>query len=86
LSANFVNKICNSIEPSIDNWQTGLSSESYMISPSIHRNNLDNKYMSRSTLIGHKHNQDDTLITTEMTDLAPILYSRLCTGLEHQGQ
>jgi hypothetical protein len=33
--------------------------------------------------IGHKHKQDDTIITKEKTVLAPILYGRLCTGLEH---
>ena len=62
----------------------GLSSESYMIAP-IMRNTrihvLTTHYIPRSTLIGHKRKQNN-LKSVEDTDLAPILYGRLCTGLE----
>ena len=52
-----------------------------MISPLICNNILNNKYISRSSLIGHKC-KSNNLKSVENTDLAPILYGRLCTGLE----
>ena len=42
---------------------------------------LTTHYIPRSTLIGHKHKQNN-LKSVENTDLAPILYGRLRTGLE----
>ena len=54
LDPTFVKDVCESLK---DHWLVGLSSESYMITPLICNNNLNTKYIPRSTLIGHKFNQ-----------------------------
>jgi hypothetical protein len=53
-----------------------------MINPLIRNSKLNTKCIPRSTLIGHKRKQND-LQSVKNTNLAPILYGRLLTGLEH---
>jgi hypothetical protein len=53
-----------------------------MITPLIRNNKLNTKYIPRSTLIGHKLKRN-YLQSVKNIDLAPIVYGRLCKGLEH---
>jgi hypothetical protein len=53
-----------------------------MLSPLVHNIKSTKSYIPRSTLIGHKRKRVD-LHTVKKTELAPILYGRLRTGLEH---
>jgi hypothetical protein len=77
LDPTFVKDVCESLK---DHWLVGLSSESYMITPLICNNNLNTKYIPRSTLIGLRCEQTD-LQSVKNTDLAQILYGGLRTGL-----
>jgi hypothetical protein len=53
-----------------------------MVTPLVHNIKSTKTYIPRSTLIGHKRKRINLHITKN-TDLAPILYGRLRTGLEH---
>ena len=53
-----------------------------MVTPLLDNIKSTKTYIPRSTLIGHKRKRINLHITKN-TDLAPILYGRLRTGLEH---
>jgi hypothetical protein len=61
----------------LNNWQPGPSDESYILDKII----TQSIYTLGSTLVDHQRTQNGTIITQNRSDLAPILYGCLRTGL-----